>query len=124
MFGRKKREVGAGDAASGGNKYEEAKPFEAACCTGCGCLVDPAYAVEVEVIPPRGSSFASTTDTFVNFGTVAPQSRKRHYCRRCKPPYDRVELAGTAAYSRYFRKVPEQFIEVNEDGSEIKPTKA
>jgi len=65
-------------------------------CKRCGCLIRKDTAKKVE-----------------NLDSITVN----YYCSKCKPPYDEV------CYGRYFKKIAETEIEVDEKGKPIKRRK-
>ena len=69
-------------------------------CDGCGCVVITARLQQV--------------DDGCYWGRG-----QYNYCGRCKPPYDRVRITRGSTELHFYRRVPEHFVEVTEDGEEI-----
>lgn len=72
------------------------------CCEGCGGVFRDTKEFKFIVNGP------------LQWGEI---KNLRFYCKKCKPPYD--EVTNYNYNYKFYKKIPEKYIEVNEDGTPI-----
>ena len=78
-------------------------------CGDCGCWIEAGKALPV---------------VYGDYWDSQAARNAEHFCRRCKPPYDRwfweATPDGSDSVETFYKRVPEHEIRVNKDGSEWK----